>query len=48
MLFRSVAVKDLDPAGQPDFAIRTEDGKRYDPRVLLDMDYWELVPRRGR
>lgn len=45
---RLVAVKDLDPAGQPDFRIRLEDGKRYDPRVLLDMDYWELVPRRGR
>jgi len=45
---RLVAVKDLDPATQPDFRLRLEDGKRYDPRVLLDMDYWELVPRRGR
>jgi 2-methylfumaryl-CoA hydratase len=45
---RLVGVKDLDPAEKPDFSIRTEDGKRYDPRVLLDMDLWELVPRRGR
>ena len=31
--------------------MRVPDGKggeRYDPRVLLDMDYFELMPKRGR
>lgn len=48
---RLVAVKDADPAKEPGFQVRVDDGKggkRHDPRVLLDMDYWELVPRRGR
>lgn len=47
---RLVAVRDGDPAEEPGFAIRVDDGrggKRYNPRLLLDMDYWELVPRRG-
>ncbi|MFN4157724.1 MAG: MaoC family dehydratase [Gemmobacter sp.] len=36
---RTVAVK----AGAPAFALRAADG-RYLPEVLLDMDYWVLVP----
>lgn len=47
---RLVAVRDIDPAEHDDFTLRVADdkgGKRYDPRVLLDMDYWELMPRRG-
>jgi 2-methylfumaryl-CoA hydratase len=36
---RLVAVK----AGSHDFALRGEDGK-YLPHVLLDLDYWALVP----
>src|SRR5262245_39371956 len=47
---RLVAVKDADPADEADFAIRIPDGKggtRYSPRVLLDMDHWELMPKRG-
>jgi 2-methylfumaryl-CoA hydratase len=48
---RLVAVKDGDPFEDPDFQMRVPDGKggeRYDPRVLLDMDYFELMPKRGR
>jgi 2-methylfumaryl-CoA hydratase len=48
---RLVAVKDGDPSEEPDFQIRVSDGKggeRYNPRVLLDMDYFELMPRSGR
>ena len=37
---RLVAVKH----GAPPFALRGEDGK-YLPEVLLDLDYWALVPR---
>ncbi|MEZ5887612.1 MAG: MaoC family dehydratase [Paracoccaceae bacterium] len=36
---RLVAVKD----GAAPFALKGEDGK-YDPSVLLDLDYWALVP----
>ena len=36
---RTVAVK----AGAPEFALRDEAGK-YLPEVLLDLDYWVLVP----
>ena len=36
---RLVAVK----SGAPDFALRGEDGK-YLPQVLLDLDYWALMP----
>lgn len=36
---RLVAVK----AGAEPFALRGEDGK-YDPNVLLDLDYWALMP----
>jgi 2-methylfumaryl-CoA hydratase len=37
---RTVAGK----AGAPAFALRDESGK-YLPDVLLDLDYWALVPR---
>ena len=37
---RLVAVKH----GAPDFALKGEDG-RYLPEVLLDLDYWALMPR---
>lgn len=37
---RTVAVK----AGAPAFALKDESGK-YLPEVLLDLDYWALVPR---
>ena len=30
--------------GAPEFALKNEDGK-YHPDVLLDLDYWALVPR---
>ena len=36
---RTVAVK----AGAPEFALRDGDG-RYRPEVLLDLDYWVLMP----
>ena len=36
---RTVAVK----AGAPAFALRDAEGK-YLPEVLLDLDYWVLVP----
>jgi 2-methylfumaryl-CoA hydratase len=39
---RTVACKNRAPAGFPD---RTEDGKP-DPSVVLDLDYWALMPRR--
>ena len=48
---RLVAVKDGDPSEEADFQLRVSDakgGQRYDPRVLLDMDYFELMPKRGR
>ncbi len=47
---RLLAVRDGDPAEEPDFQPRVSDAKggtRYDSRVLLDMDYWELMPKRG-
>ena len=37
---RTVATKDR-PC--PDFPLK--DGERYDPAVLLDLDYWVLMPR---
>jgi len=36
---RLVAVKH----GAPEFALKGEDGK-YHPDVLLDLDYWALMP----
>ena len=47
---RLVAVKDGNPADDPDFQRRVQDDKgkeRYNPRVLLDLDYWELMPKRS-
>ena len=38
---RTVAVKDKEPGGFPD---KGADGK-YDPSVVLDFDYWVLMPR---
>ena len=46
---RLVAVRDADPSEEPGFAVWVPDGKggqRYSPRVLLDLDYWELMPKR--
>ncbi len=40
---RTVATKDRACA---DFPYKTEDGK-YDPSVVLDLDYWVLMPRKG-
>ncbi|MCB9929337.1 MAG: MaoC family dehydratase [Alphaproteobacteria bacterium] len=40
---RLVALKDM-PAGDA-FSLKGEDG-RYQPNVLLDLDYWALMPRR--
>jgi len=39
---RLVAVKDVETAARP-FALKAEDGK-YRPEVLLDLDYWALMP----
>jgi 2-methylfumaryl-CoA hydratase len=45
---RLVAVKNVDPAAEPvELKVAGDDGTlRYDPRVVLDLDYWGLVPRR--
>ncbi len=40
---RMLAFKNADPS-QEDIAIRAADGK-YDPHVVLDLDYWALMPR---
>lgn len=43
---RLVAVKNLDPTTEP--ITRMVDGERgptYDPRVVLDLDWWGLIPR---
>ena len=37
---RTVATRDR-PC--PDFPLK--DGEEYDPAVLLDLDYWALIPR---
>jgi 2-methylfumaryl-CoA hydratase len=47
---RLVAAGDADPSADPSFEVWVADGKggrRYGPRVLLDLDYWELMPKRG-
>jgi 2-methylfumaryl-CoA hydratase len=47
---RLVVVKNGDPADDPSFTPRVKDesGREvYDSRVLLDMDYFELMPKRG-
>src|SRR5581483_1693365 len=46
---RLVAVRDSDPSVEESFEPRVPDGKggeRYDERVLLDVDYWDLMPKR--
>lgn len=46
---RLVGVKDGNPADEPGFERRVADEKgreRYNSRVVLDLDYWELMPRR--
>ena len=46
---RLVGIKDLNPADHKDFDIGEDNGKgriKYDPRVLLCMDIWELMPKR--
>ncbi len=42
---RLVAYKNVDPSSEP-VTIRGNDGK-YDQRVVLDLDYWALMPRRS-
>lgn len=47
---RLVGVKDGNPADEPGFERRVTDEKgreRYNPRVVLDLDYWELMPNRA-
>ncbi len=44
---RLVAAKNADPAEEDVPRKVTEDGKeRYDQRIVLDLDYWGLIPRR--
>lgn len=40
---RMVAYKNVDPS-QEEVPLRGADGK-YDPRVVLDLDYWALMPK---
>lgn len=40
---RLVAVKDVDPAEEE---VPRMAGASYDPRVVLDLDWWGLIPRR--
>jgi 2-methylfumaryl-CoA hydratase len=40
MRLRTVATKDRPCADFPD-----KSGKDYDPAVILDLDYWVLMPR---
>lgn len=43
---RLVAVKNVDPSAEPVTRQIDKDGKQvYDPRVVLDLDYWGLIPR---
>jgi 2-methylfumaryl-CoA hydratase len=46
---RLVAVKNADPSAEPiPVQVVNEQGKQvYDPRVVLDLDHWGLIPRRG-
>ncbi len=41
---RLIGYKNADPT-QEEIPLRGEDGK-YDPRVVLDLDYWALMPKR--
>ena len=42
---RLYVVKNENPADAPDFEVRVD--KAYHPAVVLDLDFWELVPKRG-
>jgi len=44
---RLVAVKNVDPSVDPvELKVENDKGKLvYDPRVVLDLDYWGLIPR---
>lgn len=45
---RLVAVKNVDPSDEEVSLKITKDGNvYYDPRVVLDLDWWGLVPRRA-
>ena len=47
---RLCAVKDTNPANEPGLQpkVKDESGReRYDSRILLDLDYFELMPKRG-
>jgi 2-methylfumaryl-CoA hydratase len=46
---RLTGFKNVDPAREPvQRMVKGEDGREaYDPRVVLDLDYWALMPRRG-
>ena len=48
---RLVAVKNADPLAE-DVPLRVMDARSgretYDPRVVLDLDYWALMPKRAR
>lgn len=44
---RLIATKDLDPSESALEVQTVSDGRKtYDPHVLLDLDYWVLVPKR--
>jgi 2-methylfumaryl-CoA hydratase len=42
---RLVAVKNVDPTRE-EVLLRDADGK-YDSRVVLELDHWALIPRKG-
>lgn len=46
---RLVAVKNADPrSDEVPLRVKNDKGKEvYDPRVVLDLDYWALIPRRS-
>lgn len=45
---RLVAVKNVDPELEPvPLKLASDAGEAYDPRIVLDLDWWGLVPRRS-
>lgn len=49
---RLIGVKNIAPGREPEFAIKAPNPKRpgdvvYRPEVVLDIDYWELMPKRA-
>jgi 2-methylfumaryl-CoA hydratase len=45
---RLAAVKNVDPMDEEvSLKISKPEGSSYDPRVVLDLDWWGLCPRRG-